>query len=124
MHPRTIYAIISACILCILFEKYDTIDLKGKFTMKKALRTAYLLVCTAVMLTLPAYAYLDPSVATYAIQVIAGIAIAVGAVVGIYWRKAKKKLVNKLGIDENANKEVESDDIQVISDDTKTDTQK
>ena len=56
-------------------------------------------------------AYIDPSVMTYVIQAGAGIVIAVGAAVGIYWRKAKKKLNDKLGIDENRNKEVESDDI-------------
>ena len=57
--------------------------------------------------------YIDPSVMTYAIQAIAGIAIAVGATVGIVYRKAKKKVSNKLGIDENKNKEVESDDIEI-----------
>lgn len=51
--------------------------------------------------------YLDPSVMTYAIQAIAGVVIAIGAVAGIYWRKAKKKIDSKLGIDENKNKEVE-----------------
>lgn len=56
-------------------------------------------------------AYIDPSVMTYVIQAGAGIVIAVGAAIGIYWRKAKKKLNDKLGIDENRNKEVESDDI-------------
>lgn len=60
-----------------------------------------------------AMAYIDPSVMTYLIQAIAGVVIAVGAVVGIYWRKAKKKVNEKLGIDENRNKEVESDDIIV-----------
>lgn len=59
--------------------------------------------------------YIDPSVMTYAIQAIAGVVIAVGAFLGIYFRKAKKKLNNKLGIDENKNKEVESDDI-IIND--------
>ena len=39
--------------------------------------------------------------------------IAVGAFLGIYLRKAKKKLNNKLGIDENRNKEVETDDIVI-----------
>ena len=39
--------------------------------------------------------------------------IAVGAVIGIYWRRAKKKVNTALGIDENRNKEVESDDIVV-----------
>lgn len=56
--------------------------------------------------------YIDPSVMTYAIQAIAGIVIAVGAVAGIYWRKAKKKLNDKLGIDENAKKEVEDDFVE------------
>ncbi len=51
---------------------------------------------------------------TYAIQAIAGIVVAVGAVAGIYYRKAKKKVSNKLGIDENKNKEVEDDEIVVF----------
>lgn len=70
-----------------------------------------LAVCLMVMFSTTALAYLDPSVMTYAIQAIAGIVIAVGAGVGIYWRRARKKVNEKLGIDENANKEVESDDI-------------
>ena len=57
--------------------------------------------------------YIDPSVMTYTIQAIAGVVIAVGAVVGIRIRKAKKKLAEKLNIDENKNKEVEGDDIIV-----------
>lgn len=61
------------------------------------------------LLVVPTYAYLDPSVMTYAIQIIAGIVVAVGAVVGICWRKAKKKVSDKLGIDENAKKEKEDD---------------
>ena len=58
-------------------------------------------------------AYIDPSVMTYAIQAIAGVAIAVGAFITINYRKAKKKVSNKLGIDENKNKEVESDELIV-----------
>lgn len=60
-----------------------------------------------------ANAYIDPSVMTYLIQAVAGIVIAVGAAVGIYFRRAKKKVSEKLGIDENRNKEVESDEIIV-----------
>ena len=58
-----------------------------------------------------ANAYIDPSVMTYVIQIVAGVVVAVGAVAGVYIRKAKKKLNEKLGIDENKNKEVESDEI-------------
>ena len=61
------------------------------------------------------FGYIDPSVMTYAIQAGAGIVIAVGAFVGLYFRKAKKKVNKKLGVDENKNKEVESDEIKVKS---------
>lgn len=57
-------------------------------------------------------AYLDPSVMTYTIQVVAGVVVAVGAVIGVYWRKAKKKVQDKMGIDENVKKEVEEDVVE------------
>ncbi len=60
-------------------------------------------------------AYLDPSVMTYAIQVVAGVVVAVGATAGILWRRAKRKMQDKLGIDENAKKEVE-EDIEIKAD--------
>lgn len=60
----------------------------------------------------PVTLYIDPSVVTYLIQAVAGVVIAVGAVVGIYFRKARKKVNDKLGIDENKNKEVETDEIE------------
>ncbi len=56
--------------------------------------------------------YIDPSVTTYLIQAIAGVVIAVGAGIAIYFHKVKKKVNDKLGLDENRNKEVESDDIK------------
>lgn len=59
----------------------------------------------------PVLLYIDPSVVTYLIQAVAGVVIAVGAAVGIYFRRAKKKMNEKLGIDENRNKEVEDDEI-------------
>ncbi len=58
-------------------------------------------------------AYVDPTVLTYAMQAIAAVAVAVGAAVGIYLRKVRKKVNDKFGIDENRNKEVESDDIEM-----------
>lgn len=64
--------------------------------------------------------YIDPSAMTYLIQIIAGVAIAIGAAITIFYRKAKKKVTKKLGIDENRNKEVESDDIVVKTEETKT----
>lgn len=82
--------------------------------MKKfstVITTVFFATAFAFLFSETANAYIDPSVMTYAIQAIAGIVIAVGAVAGIYWRKAKKKINHTLGIDENKNKEVESDDI-------------
>ena len=64
-----------------------------------------------LMFTIRAEAYIDPSVMTYVIQVVAGVIIAIGAAIGIYVRKAKKKVQDKLGIDDV--KEQESDDIEV-----------
>lgn len=84
-----------------------------KKVILKVLVVLYFVVNFAVLFSINAMAYIDPSVMTYAIQAIAGIAIAVGAVVGIYWRNARKKINNKLGVDENKNKEVEDDNIVI-----------
>ena len=62
-----------------------------------------------------AHAYIDPSVSSYLIQAVAGIVVAVGAFVAIYWRRAKKKVQDKLGIDENAHKQKE-EDVQIFED--------
>ena len=72
-----------------------------------------------VAMTMNASAYLDPSVMTYTIQVVAGVVVAVGAVVGVYWRKAKKKVQNSLGMDENAKKTVEEDVVELESSEEK-----
>ena len=84
-----------------------------KNKMKTVAMACFIGVCSMMMFGLNANAYIDPSVMTYMIQVIAGIVVAVGAVAGVYIRKAKKKVNEKLGIDENKNKEVESDDILI-----------
>lgn len=68
----------------------------------------------AVLFSINAKAYIDPSVMTYTIQAVAGIAIALGAAVAMYWRSAKKKINKKLGVDENKNKEVEKDEILFV----------
>lgn len=80
--------------------------------------TLYLTLCLLFLFSTSASAYIDPSTTTFVIQAVAGVAIAVGAAVVVYWRKAKKKVMNKLGMDENAKKEVESDDIRVTGDET------
>ena len=54
-------------------------------------------------------AYVDPSVMSYTVQAIAGVAIALGVVFGVVWRKIKKGANRALGRDENAGKEMEEE---------------
>ncbi len=55
------------------------------------------------------FAYVDPSVMSYTVQAIAGVAIALGVVLGVVWRKVKKGANKVLGRDENSGKEVEEE---------------
>lgn len=57
----------------------------------------------------PQTLYIDPSVMTYAIQAIAGVVIASGAIIALVFRKAKKKVAEKLNLEEKTTKEVEAD---------------
>lgn len=75
----------------------------------KHIRTLFYILCMGIILTVPAFAYVDPSVSTMAIQAVAAVVVAAGAVVGVLWSKAKKKAAQVLNIDENAGKIVEED---------------
>lgn len=52
-------------------------------------------------------AYIDPSVMSYTIQIVAGAVITVGAVAGVVFRRAKNKVKKTLNIEEK--KEIEDD---------------
>ena len=54
-------------------------------------------------------AYLDPSATTALITGIASVAVAIGAFVVVMVRRAKKKVADKLGIEENQKKEKEGE---------------
>lgn len=84
-----------------------------KKRMKVLLIAGLISICSMLLFGRDVNAYIDPSVMTYMIQAIAGIIIALGAAIGIYFRRAKKKVSDKLGLDENRNKEVETDEIVV-----------
>ena len=85
--------------------------------MKKAwkkLGTLAQMVAWIMVFTMPmAHAYIDPSATTYLIQAIAGIAIAAGSVGIIFWRRAKNKIKDKVGIDFDKNKETEEQVVAV-----------
>ena len=102
------YGAINGCKVILVFDGYKVAgNRESKYEYNKNL----VVIFTKDGVT--ADAYIDPSVMNYAIQAVAGVVIAVGAAAGIYWRKAKKKIDKSLGIDENRNKEVESDDIML-----------
>ena len=58
--------------------------------IKKMAKFTYFFVAFMMLFSTYAFAYLDPSTMTYAIQAVAGVVIAVGAAVGIYWHKLKR----------------------------------
>lgn len=62
--------------------------------------------------------YIDASAVSIIIPAIAGVAVAIGSTVFLLFRRAKSKVSKKLGIDENAGKEVEED--IVIKDEEQT----
>ena len=57
--------------------------------ISKIMYTMYMMTSFMLLLSYNVNAYVDPSVMTYAIQAVAGIAIAIGAFVGIYFRKKR-----------------------------------
>lgn len=70
-----------------------------------ALDGAWALACvTLALVPTPALAYVDPSVVTYTIQALAGVAVALSAVVGVVWRRVRRRVFALLKIDENRDK--------------------
>lgn len=57
-----------------------------KFT---ALKFTYFFTLFTLFFGMTAYAYIDPATTTYLIQIVAGVFIAAGATVGIFWKKIK-----------------------------------
>ena len=85
--------------------------------MKNVIGTAALTAGCMIAMMPAAHAYVDPSATTYLLQAIAGIVIAAGSVGMIFWRRAKKKLKEKAGIDFDRNKETEEEVVAVVQED-------
>ena len=66
----------------------------------------YYAFCFTIFFTRHIKAYVDPSIMTYTIQAIAGIAISLGTVISVYWRKLNRNIPRNV-----ASKVVESDDL-------------
>ena len=78
----------------------------------RARRSHAIFVLTAVIVVscgFPrvAWAYVDPSVMTYTIQAVAGVAVALSAVAGVLFRRTRRAVMKRLGIDEDARKQKE-----------------
>lgn len=69
-----------------------------------------------VVFTDHAYAYVDPSVMTYTIQALAGVAVALSALAGVIIRRIRRKFMTTFNIDENANKVTEGSIHQIDPD--------
>lgn len=76
------------------------------FALDATFATA-MVACAWFALSMPALAYVDPSVMTYTIQALAGVAVALSAVLGVAWRRIRRWFFKALHIDENAGKIVE-----------------
>ncbi|MBE6127848.1 MAG: hypothetical protein E7185_01085 [Erysipelotrichaceae bacterium] len=79
--------------------------------LKSGIRYVYFSTAFLFLFTVQANAYIDPSVMTYAIQALAGIAIALGTFFGLYWRKIRKPILHFFNLDETAGRETESDEL-------------
>ena len=72
--------------------------------------SAFAVACILACAWTPqAFAYIDPSVMTYTIQAVAGVAVALSTVLGVALRRGRKTLLRILDIDEFAKREVEPD---------------
>lgn len=79
--------------------------------MSKLFKYLYFTICFVSFFTVRIHAYIDPSVMTYAIQAIAGVAIALGTVLSLYWRKILKFFRNVFNVKSTKHVIEESDDI-------------
>lgn len=79
--------------------------------MKKSF-IAYAATLMMLVLSRPVFAYIDPAVGSYIIQIVAGVLIAAGAVLAIFWNKIKTSLQNKkyAAIGKNLKTEADDDD--------------
>ena len=69
-----------------------------------------------------ALAYIDPSVTTYAIQAIAGVAVAAGAFFATYGRRIRKKWREEIGVQEDGKK-IREPELEVYQEELKQELQ-
>ncbi len=65
-----------------------------KFLLNAGVVIVYSVLMT-VMLSSTAHAYIDPAATSYIVQIVAGVVIACGVTVGVFWKKIKLFFKNK-----------------------------
>ena len=87
--------------------RYVNVNREGAWPHLRGSVAYALAAAIAVSLAVPefALAYVDPSVVTYAVQAIAGVAVAISAVLGVALRKVRRRIFSLFGIDPEGRKE-------------------
>ena len=80
-------------------------------SVMKVFKYIYYIICILLMQIHIVHAYVDPSVMTYAIQTIAGMAIALGTFLGLYWRRIKKYIEDRYHLNFNTNQIMETSNL-------------
>jgi hypothetical protein len=57
-----------------------------KNKIKRILKVAYFTFWVSVLFTRTAHAYIDPATTSYLFQIVAGIFIAFGATIAVFWK--------------------------------------
>ena len=63
--------------------------------LPKAARFVFYLAGSAALLTPTVHAYVDPATTSYVVQIVAGIVIACGTGIGIFWNRMRRKVKKK-----------------------------
>ena len=100
------YYTICRCTLC--FERC-LVAKRIAITVYDGLSALVVACLLSSAFVVPAFGYIDPSVMTYTIQAVAGVAVALSAVAGVAFRRGRKRLMRILDIDENAHRVIEPD---------------
>ena len=66
-----------------------------KDKLKKSVRITFMLSGAVMLFPMQAEAYVDPATTSYVVQIVAGIVIACGTGIGIFWNRMRRKMKKK-----------------------------
>lgn len=79
---------------------------------KTFFKFTYFFLAFSMMFSMISFAYIDPATTSYLIQIVAGVVIAAGATVGVFWKKIKINLRKKKmeHLEKSLKKKVDKDE--------------